>query len=92
MAFAVAAYFGWQYWTVGRFEVSTDDAYVQADNTTVADGSTPAGQASDTNDGAITFPALTSASAGRATGCSSGLSNCASVAWKVRTGTGDMTR
>jgi membrane fusion protein (multidrug efflux system) len=30
MAFAVAAYFGWQYWTVGRFEVSTDDAYVQA--------------------------------------------------------------
>jgi membrane fusion protein, multidrug efflux system len=30
MAFAVAAYFGWQYWTVGRFEISTDDAYVQA--------------------------------------------------------------
>jgi len=28
--------FGWDYWTVGRFEVSTDDAYVQADNTTVA--------------------------------------------------------
>ncbi len=27
---------GWDYWTVGRFEVSTDDAYVQADNTTVA--------------------------------------------------------
>ena len=27
---------GWSYWTVGRFEVSTDDAYVQADNTTVA--------------------------------------------------------
>jgi membrane fusion protein, multidrug efflux system len=28
--------FGWHYWTVGRFEVSTDDAYVQADNTTIA--------------------------------------------------------
>src|SRR5271170_7568382 len=24
------AYFGWGYWTVGRFHVSTDDAYVQA--------------------------------------------------------------
>jgi membrane fusion protein (multidrug efflux system) len=33
---AGAADFGWQYWTVGRFEVSTDDAYVQADNTTIA--------------------------------------------------------
>jgi membrane fusion protein, multidrug efflux system len=33
---AGAAYFGWQYWTVGRFEVSTDDAYVQADNVTIA--------------------------------------------------------
>jgi membrane fusion protein (multidrug efflux system) len=31
-----AAYYGWQYWTVGRFEVSTSDAYVQADNTTIA--------------------------------------------------------
>ena len=30
------AYFGWDYWTVGRFHVSTDDAYVQADNTTIA--------------------------------------------------------
>jgi membrane fusion protein, multidrug efflux system len=36
MAIAVAAYFGWQYWTVGRFEVSTDDAYIKADNTTIA--------------------------------------------------------
>ena len=35
-AFAAIGYFGWQYWTVGRFEVSTDDAYVQADNTTIA--------------------------------------------------------
>ena len=33
---AAAGWFGWQYWTVGRFEVSTDDAYVQADNTTIA--------------------------------------------------------
>ncbi|MCQ8240926.1 HlyD family secretion protein [Rhizosaccharibacter radicis] len=32
----VGGRFGWQYWTVGRFQVSTDDAYVQADNTTVA--------------------------------------------------------
>jgi membrane fusion protein, multidrug efflux system len=36
VAIAGSAYFGWNYWTVGRFEVSTDDAYVQADNTTVA--------------------------------------------------------
>ena len=36
LALAGLGYFGWQYWTVGRFEVSTDDAYVQADNTTIA--------------------------------------------------------
>jgi membrane fusion protein (multidrug efflux system) len=36
LALAGASYFGWQYWTVGRFEVSTDDAYVKADNTTIA--------------------------------------------------------
>jgi len=36
LALAGAVYAGWGYWTVGRFEVSTDDAYVQADNTTVA--------------------------------------------------------
>jgi membrane fusion protein (multidrug efflux system) len=36
LALAGATYFAWDYWTVGRFEVSTDDAYVQADNTTVA--------------------------------------------------------
>ncbi len=35
-ALAAIGYFGWQYWTVGRFEVSTDDAYVQADTTTIA--------------------------------------------------------
>src|SRR5665213_560929 len=31
-----ATWFGWDYWTVGRYLVSTDDAYVKADNTTVA--------------------------------------------------------
>ena len=29
-------FYGWQYWTVGRFQTSTDDAYVEADNTTIA--------------------------------------------------------
>src|SRR5262249_15879986 len=36
LALAGGSYFGWQYWTVGRFQVSTDDAYVKADNTTIA--------------------------------------------------------
>ncbi|MGB8841995.1 MAG: HlyD family secretion protein [Aliidongia sp.] len=36
LALTGAAYLGWQYWTVGRFEVATDDAYVQADTTTIA--------------------------------------------------------
>ncbi|MFZ1428264.1 MAG: HlyD family secretion protein, partial [Geminicoccaceae bacterium] len=31
-----AGYYGHDYWTVGRFNVSTDDAYVEADSTTVA--------------------------------------------------------
>ena len=35
-ALAAAGYYGHDYWTVGRFEVSTDDAYVQADSTTIA--------------------------------------------------------
>ncbi len=35
-ALTAAAYYGERYWTVGRFEVSTDDAYVKADNTTIA--------------------------------------------------------
>ena len=35
-ALAAAGHFGWDYWTVGRFHVSTDDAYVQADNVTIA--------------------------------------------------------
>ena len=33
---AAVAYFGYHYWTVGQYFVSTDDAYVQADYTTVA--------------------------------------------------------
>jgi membrane fusion protein, multidrug efflux system len=33
---AGAAWYGFDYWTVGRYLVSTDDAYVQADNTTIA--------------------------------------------------------
>ena len=36
IALAGAADFGWDYWTVGRFEISTDDAYVKADSTTIA--------------------------------------------------------
>src|SRR6202049_1642119 len=31
-----AAWYGWGYWTVGQYLVSTDDAYVKADSTTVA--------------------------------------------------------
>lgn len=31
-----AGYFGHDYWTVGRFLVSTDDAYIKADNSSVA--------------------------------------------------------
>ncbi len=30
------SWFGYRWWTVGRFMVSTDDAYVHADNTTLA--------------------------------------------------------
>jgi membrane fusion protein (multidrug efflux system) len=33
---AAAAGYGWYYWTVGQFLESTNDAYVQADSTTVA--------------------------------------------------------
>ncbi len=33
---AAAGYYGHDYWTVGRFHVSTDDAYVKADNSTIA--------------------------------------------------------
>jgi membrane fusion protein, multidrug efflux system len=33
---ALAGYYGHDYWTVGQFQVSTDDAYVKADSTTIA--------------------------------------------------------
>src|SRR5229473_3214484 len=33
---AGVAWYGFDYWTVGRYLVSTDDAYVKADSTTVA--------------------------------------------------------
>jgi membrane fusion protein (multidrug efflux system) len=33
---AGAVWYGWDYWTVGQYLVSTDDAYVKADNTTIA--------------------------------------------------------
>jgi membrane fusion protein (multidrug efflux system) len=36
LAAAGAAWFGYDWWTVGRFTVSTDDAYVEAYNTTLA--------------------------------------------------------
>jgi len=33
---AGAVWYGWNYWTVGQYLVSTDDAYVKADSTTIA--------------------------------------------------------
>jgi len=36
LALAAASQLGASYWTVGRFQITTDDAYVQADNTTIA--------------------------------------------------------
>jgi membrane fusion protein (multidrug efflux system) len=33
---AGAAWYGWDYWSVGQYLVSTDDAYVRADSTTIA--------------------------------------------------------
>ena len=36
VALAGAVWYGYDYWTVGQYLVSTDDAYVQADNTTIA--------------------------------------------------------
>jgi membrane fusion protein (multidrug efflux system) len=36
LALTGAAWYGYDYWTVGQYLVSTDDAYVQADNTTIA--------------------------------------------------------
>ncbi len=36
LAVSAAGWFGYHWWTVGRFMVSTDDAYVEAHNTTLA--------------------------------------------------------
>ena len=36
LAIAASGYFGWHYWTIDRFNVSTDNAYVKADNITIA--------------------------------------------------------
>src|SRR6201996_4383279 len=36
VALAGAVWYGYDYWTVGQYQVSTDDAYVKADNTTIA--------------------------------------------------------
>ena len=36
MAIGLAAWWGYGYWTVGRFMVNTDDAYVQADFAIIA--------------------------------------------------------
>jgi membrane fusion protein (multidrug efflux system) len=36
IALAGAVWYGWDYWTVGQYLVSTDDAYVKADSTTIA--------------------------------------------------------
>ena len=36
LALAGAGWYGYDYWTVGQYLVSTDDAYVKADNTTIA--------------------------------------------------------
>src|SRR5689334_9202211 len=35
-ALTAAADYSWGYWTAGRFQVSTDDAYIRADSTTIA--------------------------------------------------------
>jgi len=36
LVLAGAAWYGWNWWTVGRFQESTDDAYVKADSTIIA--------------------------------------------------------
>lgn len=36
VALVGGSWYGWDYWTVGRFHIATDDAYVQADTTTIA--------------------------------------------------------
>lgn len=36
LVLASASYYSWRYWTVGQFQISTDDAYVEADSTAIA--------------------------------------------------------
>src|SRR3954452_19276109 len=36
VALTGASWYGYDYWTIGQYLVSTDDAYVKADNTTIA--------------------------------------------------------
>jgi membrane fusion protein, multidrug efflux system len=36
LAIASSGSFGWHYWTAGRFQVSTDNAYVKADTISIA--------------------------------------------------------
>ena len=36
IAIVALSYYGYRYWTIGRFEESTDDAYVQADSSILA--------------------------------------------------------
>ena len=36
LAVGAACHYGWHYWTTGRFEETTDDAFLQADKVTVA--------------------------------------------------------
>jgi membrane fusion protein (multidrug efflux system) len=36
LVFAAALYYGYQWWTLGRFQVSTDDAYIHADIATLS--------------------------------------------------------
>ena len=36
LALAGGLYYGYQWWTIGRFQISTDDAYVHADNATLS--------------------------------------------------------
>jgi membrane fusion protein, multidrug efflux system len=36
VAIVALSYYGYRYWTIGRFEESTDDAYVQADSSILA--------------------------------------------------------
>src|SRR5574337_612286 len=36
VALGAGGYFGWRWWTVGQYQITTDDAYLNADKVTVA--------------------------------------------------------